>query len=205
MGFPSGSAAKKICLQCRRHKRRGFDLGLGRSPEGGHGNLLQYSWRISGQRSPVHYSPQGRKESDMTEVTQHTDTHTHTHTHTYIYIYLYLYLLLLLFSHQVTSNSLQPHGLDCQTPLSTGFPRQEYQSSLSFPSPGDLPNQVLNPCLLAGRFFTIEPPGKPIYVCVYVCVYTYIHIYIIKFLHQPLKVEITILTFTTKQRSKNLL
>ena len=29
--------------QCRRHKRRRFDPGLGRSPEGGNGNLLEYS------------------------------------------------------------------------------------------------------------------------------------------------------------------
>ena len=29
---------------------------------------------------------------------------------------------------------------DHQTPLSMGFPRQEYWSGLPFPSPGDLPN-----------------------------------------------------------------
>ena len=32
---------------------------------------------------------------------------------------------------------LQPHGL---SPLSIGFPRQEYWSGLPFPSPGDIPN-----------------------------------------------------------------
>ena len=31
---------------------------------------------------------------------------------------------------------------------------------------------------LAGRFFTTEPTGKPIYVCVCVCMYKYMHIYI---------------------------
>ena len=30
-----------------------------------------------GQRGLVGYSPQGHKESDMTEATQHTHTHTH--------------------------------------------------------------------------------------------------------------------------------
>ena len=50
-----------------------------------------------------------------------------------------------------------------QSPLSMGFPRQEYWSGLTFPSPGDL----LNPGIertsseLAGRCFTTEPPGKP--------------------------------------------
>ena len=35
-----------------------------------------------GQRSLVNYSPQGHKEFDVTEVTQHTNTHTLLHTHT---------------------------------------------------------------------------------------------------------------------------
>ena len=44
-----------------------------------------------------------------------------------------------------------------------GFPRQEYWSRLPFPSPGDLPNSVIEPTspALAGRFFITEPPGKP--------------------------------------------
>ena len=43
--------------------------GLGRSPGGGHGNLLQYSCLENphGQRSLVGNSPWGRKESDRTE------------------------------------------------------------------------------------------------------------------------------------------
>ena len=44
-----------------------------------------------------------------------------------------------------------------------GFPRREYWSALTFPSPRDLPNlgiKVLSP-ILAGEFFTTEPPGKP--------------------------------------------
>ena len=49
------------------------DLGLipelGRSPEGGHGNPLQYSClgNPHGQRSLAGYSPWGRKELDTTE------------------------------------------------------------------------------------------------------------------------------------------
>ena len=45
-------------------------------------------------------------------------THTHTHTHTYISSFSV--------SYSVTSNSVRPHGLDCQAPLSMGFTRQEY-------------------------------------------------------------------------------
>ena len=45
--------------------------GLGRSPGGGHSNLLQYSCLENphGQRSLVGYSPEGLKESDTAEVT----------------------------------------------------------------------------------------------------------------------------------------
>ena len=46
-----------------------------------------------------------------------------------------------------------------------GFPRQEYWSGLSFPSPGDLPDAGIKPATpaLAGGFFTTEPPRKPSY------------------------------------------
>ena len=52
----------------------------------------------------------------------------------------------------------------CQAPLSMGFSRQEYWSGLPLHSPGDLPNPGIKPAspALAGRFFTTEPPGKPI-------------------------------------------
>ena len=44
------------------------------------------------------------------------------------------------------------------------FPKQEYWSGLPFPSPGDLPDPGIEPESpeLAGRFFTAEPPGKPV-------------------------------------------
>ena len=47
----------------------------------------------------------------------------------------------------------------CQTPLSMGFSRQEYQNGLPCPPPGDLPNPGTEPASLmspslAGGFFT---------------------------------------------------
>jgi len=46
-----------------------------------------------------------------------------------------------------------------------GFPRQEYWSRLPFPPPRDLPDPGMEPVslaspVLAGVFFTTEPPGK---------------------------------------------
>ena len=53
-------------------------------------------------------------------------------------------------------------------PLSMGFSRQEYWSELPFPTPGDLPDpriELASPVspALAGRFFTIVQPGKPVF------------------------------------------
>jgi len=40
-------------------------------------------------------------------------------------------------------------GHSLPTPLSTGFPRQEYWSRLPFPSPGYLPDPRIEPASLA--------------------------------------------------------
>ena len=54
---------------------------------------------------------------------------------------------------------------DCSLPgSSVEVSRQEYWSGLLFLSPGDRPNlrlELASP-ILVGRFFTSEPPGKPI-------------------------------------------
>ena len=53
-----------------------------------------------------------------------------------------------------------------------GFPRQQNWSGLSCPSPGDLadPGIETEAPALAGRFFFMEPPGKPILIP-----YTYLY------------------------------
>ena len=76
-----------------------------------------------------------------------------------------------------------PWTVACKAPLSMGFPKQEYWSGLSCPPPAYLSNPGIEPLspALAGRFFTTEPPGKPLQnqqmlcitalsVCVCVCV-----------------------------------
>ena len=60
----------------------------------------------------------------------------------------------------VVSDSLWPHKeYSLQSPLSIGFPRQEYWSGLPFPFPGDLPDPGIKheSPTLAGGFFTTEP------------------------------------------------
>ena len=66
MGFPGGSDGKE---STRNAGDLGSILGLGRSPGGGHGNSLKFSYLKNphGQRSLTGYSPWYRKELDMTE------------------------------------------------------------------------------------------------------------------------------------------
>ena len=66
-------------------------------------------------------------------------------------------VLLLLFSAQVMSDSLQPHG------LSVEFSRQEYWSGLPFPSPGDFPDPGMEPWSPALRADSLPSvlQGKP--------------------------------------------
>ena len=58
-----------------------------------------------------------------------------------------------------------PWTMAHQATLFMGFPRQEYWSGLPVPSPGDSPDSGIQHLYLAlrGRFFTDEPPGKPIH------------------------------------------
>ena len=66
MSFPGSSAGKES--SCNAGDPRSIP-GSGRSPGGGHGNPLRYSYlKIPhGQRSLAGYSPWGHKELDMTE------------------------------------------------------------------------------------------------------------------------------------------
>ena len=81
-------------------------------------------------------------------------------------IVLYRSLLVIVTIQSLSRVQLfvTPSTAACQAPLSMGFPRQEYWSGLLCPSPGDLPDPGIKPSTsaLAGRFFTIEPPGKPL-------------------------------------------
>ena len=79
----------------------------------------------------------------------------------------------MLFSHSVTSDSVNSWTIALQAPLSMGFPRPEYWSGLPFPSPGDLSDPRLEAAspAVAGGFFSIEPSGKPKKI------YTFINIF----------------------------
>ena len=69
----------------------------------------------------------------------------------------------------MSDSFVSPWTIACQASVSMGFPRQEYWSGLSFPSPGDLPDPGIKPMppessALTGGFFSTVPQGKPL-VC----------------------------------------
>ena len=70
-----------------------------------------------------------------------------------------------MLSHLVLSDSATPWTATCQAHLSMWLSRQRYWNVLPFPSLGALSqprDQTHVSYVLAGRFFTTEPPGKPI-------------------------------------------
>ena len=76
VGIP-GASGKEPASQCRRRKRRRFDLCVGKIP-------WRMAWQPTpvflpgesgGQRSLEGYGPQSRRESDMTKATEHVCTH----------------------------------------------------------------------------------------------------------------------------------
>ena len=70
-GFPSGASGREPACQCRRCKRHGFNPWVGKIPwkRAQQSTPVFLPGEFHGQRNLVGYSPWGRKESDMIEVT----------------------------------------------------------------------------------------------------------------------------------------
>ena len=66
-------------------------------------------------------------------------------------------------SRSVVSNSLRPHGVNCDPIQFMDFSGPEYWNGQPFPSPGDLPNPGIEPRspMLQVDSLPAEPPGKP--------------------------------------------
>ena len=89
------------------------------------------------------------------------------------------------------SHSVTVWTIACQTPLFMGFPRQEYWSGLTFPSPGDLPHPEIesaSPASPALQVYSLptEPPGKPTLNKI-LEKKIYIYPYLLDFLDSPFK------------------
>ncbi|KAB0360615.1 hypothetical protein FD754_004771 [Muntiacus muntjak] len=67
-------------------------------------------------------------------------------------------------SRLAVSGSVTPWAVDCQAPLAMKFSRREYCSGFPFPSPGDLPDPVIEPRYptLQADSLPSEPLGKPL-------------------------------------------
>ena len=132
-GFPSGSVVKNLPVKAGN---MGLILGLGRSPEGGNGNLLQYS---------CFENSMGSQRIEHNWATEHTQKQTQNNTANRVPIFATLWTVAY------------------QAPQSMEFFRQEYWSGLPFPSPGDLSNPGIEPGspALQADALPSEPPGKP--------------------------------------------
>ena len=75
-------------------------------------------------------------------------------------------VVYLCCAQKVMSNSANPWTVAHQAPLSMEVFRQECWSGLLFPAPGNVTDPGIIPAsfaspVLAGRFLTLVPPGKP--------------------------------------------
>ena len=76
-GLPGGASGKEPACQCKRRKRRRFDLWVAKVPwrRKWQPTPVSLPGKFHGQRSLAGYSPWGRKESDMTETRKDACTH----------------------------------------------------------------------------------------------------------------------------------
>ena len=79
--LPTWCSGKESSCQGRKHERHRFNPWVGNMPWSGEWQptLVSLPGKFQGQRSLVGYSAWGRKESEMTDNTQHR-THVHTNT-----------------------------------------------------------------------------------------------------------------------------
>ena len=91
---------KNLPANAGRCKRRGFNLWVRKIPwrRACQPTPAFFPGKSHGQRSLVGYSPQGHKESDTTEATQHAHTTV---------IYLLVYFLSILFVLTITTKLIQ--------------------------------------------------------------------------------------------------
>ena len=85
-------------------------------------------------------------------------------------LFLLFFYMCVCISLSVRSNSVILWAVAHRAPLSMGFSRHEYWRGLPLPSPGDLPDpgiKLMSPAL-TGRFFTTEPPGKPLFYMIFI-------------------------------------
>ena len=89
LGFPGGSAVKNLPAMQETQETQVLSQGQKDPLEEGMATRFSIlAWRIPRTEEPGGlHSPWGRKQSDMTGVTEHTHTHTHTYTHGFPYIH----------------------------------------------------------------------------------------------------------------------
>ena len=84
----------------------------------------------------------------------------------FLLLYIHIKSVYVLSHFHCVGLFATPCTVACQAPLSMEFPRQEYWSGVSFPSPGDLPHPGIKSIsfkspVLAGKAGSLVRPKKP--------------------------------------------
>ena len=147
MGFSGGTSGKEPTCQCRRHKRHGFNLWVGKIPwrRAWQPTPLFLPGESHGQRSLMGYNPSADKS--WTRLKRLSSSSSSMLSH-------FSHVLLLA----------TPWTVAHQAPLSMGFFRQEYWSGLPCAPLGDLSGPGIEPATptssaLRTDSLPTEPPG----------------------------------------------
>ena len=105
--------------------------------------------------------------------------------------YIYIYIMACVHAQSLSKSCLTLCGpMDCSPPGSSihGISQARILEWVAISSPEDLPNPRIEPVspessALACRFFTTDPPGKHMLVCVYIYIFTYTHTYIYQIIY----------------------
>ena len=180
MGFSGGTAVKKPPANAKDSGFVGSIPGLGRSPGGGHGNSLQYSWLENTMDRGAWQAivRGGHKEWD-------TNEHTYTHIYTIYVCTIYTHVLLWWLSSKESTCNAGDAGLtlDREDPLRRKW--QPHSSILAWKIPWTKKTGSLQ-CTGSQSWTQLSDWAYIhvyicvcVYICIYMCVYIYvcIHVY----------------------------
>ena len=100
---------QRICLQCRRYRKNGFNPYVGKIPwrKKWQSNLVLWPGKAHGRRS--HQTTVYGVPKSQTQLSEHACIYTHTHTHTHAYTHTCTHIHIHTHTHIYTHTHTHIH------------------------------------------------------------------------------------------------